>query len=117
MSASSVTGTGNGDAGKRTIKELAVLDNGPQILYSGILSGVFTVGLSPPTAFMSYIFPVPLAGGRNSYVVIASGQNGNVKVINKYQDMNNDFTGFLLSCDAEGEVQFIVAKVGIRPKG
>lgn len=116
MSASSVTGIGHGDSEKLTTKELSILNNnGPQILYSGILSGTFSFGIVPPTVLMQYLFPTPLPGGRRSYVVVTSGQNGNVKVLNKYEDMDDNFTGFLLSADSEGEAQFIVAKVGIRP--
>lgn len=113
MGASSVTGvSGPGVSGKATLNQLSVLANGPSILLSGAAEA--ETPLSPDGFGGSVTFPQPLAGAASGYVVILTSENaGSAQVIGKSESGGN-FVGFAFAADSEGEVNYIVAKKGIR---
>jgi len=115
MAATSVTGTGQGEAGKRTAGELASLAVGPSIIFSGIIEGEETPSSPPSSAFNTVVFPYELAGGANAYVVMLTTISGGAAyVVDKDEDDGN-FIGFTFSVEQNSEVMYLVAKVGVRP--
>jgi hypothetical protein len=112
---SSVTGQGLGAAGKFTTTELSILANAPSIIFSGITE---TTGLmSPPVSTNNVVFPYPLPGGMDKYVVLLTTINGGVVYVSdRDEDDDGNFTGFSFVSESDGDVMYLVAKVGVRPQ-
>jgi hypothetical protein len=116
MGANSVTGTGLGSARKLTTKELAILANGPSILFSGVSEAITNEVLSPPTILNTVVFPYALPGGEENYVIIITSLNsGFVYVTTKNEDDDGNLIGFTFIAEAEGSIMYLVSKVGVRP--
>jgi hypothetical protein len=114
MGANSATGTGAGAAQTKTAKELAMLANAPTIIFSGYVENL--VIASPASGLGSVTFPYPLPGGASKYVVIATSLNaGSVYVANLEEDDDENFTGFTVVAETDGDVMYMVSKVGSRP--
>jgi hypothetical protein len=117
MSASSVTGRGNGSANKLTVPELAILSNGPVIYFSGVAEAPEEVLSSPPiSSSNSVTFPYPLPGGSERYVVMLTTKNaGKAYVTDLVENDDGEFTGFTALAESEGTIMYIVASIGVRP--
>lgn len=115
MPATSVTGKGKGAANKPTFDEMSVAANGPIIIFTGIVEVTETV-MSPPSPSSVIVFPYPLPGGMDQYVVMLTSINaGAVYISDRDEDDDGNFTGFSIASEADGEAMYLVAKVGIRP--
>lgn len=114
MGASSVTGSGEGSAGTITGKELAILANGPSIIFTGIAEAVDS-NMSPPSVSNTVVFPYPLAGEADDYVVMLTSLNAGSVYISDRDESDTHFTGFSFVAEAEGYVMYLVAKVGMKP--
>lgn len=115
MAATSVTGKGTGDSNKLTTTDLAILANGPSIIFTGIIE-IGSVLTSPPTTSNTVTFPYPLTGGMDQYVVILTTVNaGYVYISDRDEDSDGNFTSFTLVCESDGLVMYLVAKVGSKP--
>lgn len=117
MGATTTTGTGKGNSRKLTVKELSMLANGPTILVAGRSESEGGGAISsPPIPSSRVIFPNPLPGSPDNYVVIMTSINaGNAYVADMTEDINGDFSGFYYVSDTEGTVMYIVTKVGQKP--
>jgi hypothetical protein len=114
MVASSTEGRGKGSSGKLTAGSLAGLATGPQILVTGIAAAENGV-TSPPSANGEVILPRPLEGGADKYVVLLTSLSAGLGyVTDKAEDASGNFTGFSFVTAGEGEVMYLVAKVGVR---
>lgn len=115
MSASSVSGTGPGPSNKANFTDLANAANGPQIIFTGYAEATESVS-SPPGLTNTVKFPYPLPGGSSKYVVMLTSQNaGTVYVADMIEDEDENFTGFGFTPETEGQVMYLVSKVGIKP--
>lgn len=119
MTASSVTGRGQGASDKLTTKELAALAVGPSIYAAGVVAGT-TIASSPPpddgTTSGRVTFPTPLPGGSDQYVILLTSLNGGaayVAVMNDDDDGN--FASFIVSVETDSDVMYLVVKKGFRP--
>lgn len=114
MGANSATGTGSGAALTKTAKELSMLANAPTIIFAGYVEDIVTA--SPTSGLGTVTFPYPLPGGANKYVVIATSLNaGSVYVSSLNEDSDENFTGFNIVAETDGDVMYMVSKVGSRP--
>jgi hypothetical protein len=116
MGASSVTGSGAGSAGTVTSKDLAILANGPTIIFTGIAEGEENVSSPPNPAANTVVFPYALEGSADAYVVILTTINGGYAYITDRDEADGYFTGFSFACEADGSVMYLVAKVGMKPQ-
>lgn len=115
MSASSVTGSGVGASRKPTSNELAILANGPNIIFTGLIEATDGIA-SPPITLASVVFNYPLPGGADNYVVLLTTINaGYAYVADRDEDGEGNFTGFSVIAEEDGTVMYLVAKVGQRP--
>ncbi len=114
MTATSVTGVGQGESNKPTTKELAAFAEGPSIIFTGITDATDNMS-SPPTAENTVVFPYVLAGGADAYVVMLTSINAGATYISNKAESDGNFTGFTFVAEAEGSVMYLVAKVGSRP--
>jgi hypothetical protein len=115
MAATTSQGTGHGSANKETVTELSILANGPVIMFSGIVESVESLA-SPPADTNTIVFPYPLAGGMDKYVVLLTTINGGMAyVADRDEDSDGNFTGFTFVAEAECSVMYLVAKVGTKP--
>lgn len=116
MGASSVTGTGLGTSGKFTTTELAILANGPNILITGVVESEDN-NSSPPSSGNNIVFPEPLEGGAENYVVLLTTQNGGYAYISENdEDDDGNFTGFSFMTESECTLMYLVAKIGVKSK-
>lgn len=115
MAASSVTGTGVGSSNKVTTLELSKLANAPTIYIAGYVVSE-DLPVSPPSIGNTVVFPNPLMGGTEDYIVMLTTQNSGYAYVN---DMNeNDdgnFIGFSFVTESEGTLMYTVIKTGLRP--
>lgn len=115
MTASSVTGRGTGDSNKYTSKNLAILANGPAIYVAGKVESE-DLPVSPPSIGNEVVFPNPLAGGPDHYIVMLTTQNSGYAYVDEMNENDDgDFTGFTFVTEAEGTLMYLVVKVGVRP--
>jgi hypothetical protein len=115
MAATSLTGKGSGSSNKPTTTELGILANGPSIIFTGITE-IVELG-SPPIEATTYTFPYPLPGGKDSYVVMLTSLcGGTAYVTSREEDDDGNFTGFNAVVESTSLVQFLVAKVGVKPQ-
>ncbi len=113
----SVTGTGPGDSGKVTTKELSTLANGPSILVSGQVELAEEFMVNPPTPTATVTLPTPLPGGHANYVVLLTGVNtGTVYVATVTNNDDGDFSEFRILGDEEGTCNYLILKIGSKPK-
>jgi len=125
MGASSVTGTGQGIANKPTLTDLGVASMGPQIYASGWAESTEAghgLPISPPGIGGTVTLIHPLPGLAEDYVVILTTINAGYAYIidmddDDLDDDNEDdhFVGFSFLTEAEGDVMYVVTKVGIKP--
>lgn len=116
MGATSVTGTGPGDAGKVTTTDLAILANGPAIVMAGYATSTTIIAMSPTTSGVVVTFPKPLEGHSSNYVVLTTTVNGGWSyVIDMNENGDGHFTDFTILTEVDCDVMYLVAKVGIRP--
>ena len=115
MSATSSTGVGIGHCNKADVRQLAIFDNGPNILMSGIAT---SVGMSsPPSETGSVTFTEPFENGSDDYVVMLTSLNaGYAYVIDMEENEDGKFIGFSFISESEGEVMYLVVSKGIRAK-
>lgn len=112
MTASSVTGTGNGSSGKPGIKELGFLTSGPSIVYAGIVDVDEGIS-SPPSQQNTVTFPTPLEGGARNYAVIVTTVSaGYAYIAFRTENDDGDFTGFTIIPESEGIAMYVVVKIG-----
>lgn len=112
---SSATGKGPGASNKVTTKELAALANGPTIHVTGYVESE-DLATSPPVTGNSVVFPQPLTGGYENYVVILTTLNGGYAYVTDMDENSaGNFTGFSFGTEAECSLMYLVAKAGIRP--
>jgi hypothetical protein len=116
MGASSVTGvSGAGMSGKATTNELSKLANGPAIMFSGYVESEDIV-VSPPAIGNTIVFPQPLQGSSDNYVVLLTTLNGGYAYVTDMDENDDgDFIGFSFATEAECSMMYLVAKVGIKP--
>lgn len=114
MGASSVTGTGQGEAGKFNIVQLDTLAKGPNIVFTGRISTEESLNVSPPTPLATVIFPQPLPGTGADYVVMLTGFGVENPVVQYFMQDGDTITGFVISSELEGYVMYLVATVGFR---
>lgn len=116
MVAASVTGRGTGGVVDKSNHSLTAISDGPSIILAGIVT-VLDDHSSPPSPTNIVEFPFSLIGGSENYVVILTGiGTGSSYVAVKSEDGNGNFSGFTIVADNEGDVQYIVATTGIKPK-
>lgn len=119
MGASSVTGTGIGSSNKRTVEQLAILSNGPEILITGIIACRAiddSPPSSPPLGNSLVSFPKPFVGSGENYVVLLTPISGSYAyVVDKNDNEDGNFESFSLVSDVDCDVMYMVAKIGIRP--
>lgn len=123
MAGSSVTGKGNGEANKPSVKELSILANsGPNLIFAGIVSTV-SEDASPPSSppspsnYITVNFPYALTGPSTDYVVLLTSINGGlVYIIDLAEDDDGNFSGFTALVESESDVNYLVVSKGIRPK-
>lgn len=125
MGASSVTGvSGPGTSGKLTSNELSQLANGPAVLIANTIS-VTNVSGSPPTSPPApdaiVVFPSPLKGLGDDYIVILTPIGGTTCYIGNMLDddldgdsVDDHFIGFTINASANCDVMYIVLKKGQR---
>lgn len=120
MPATSVTGRGLGSSKKYTVKDLAILANGPAIHIAGsVESG--SNDSSPPSSppgpdyIATVTFPSPLEGSSDNYVISLTTQNGGYAYVIEMLESNGNFSGFSLATEAEGTVMYLVVSKGSRP--
>lgn len=117
MGASSVTGSGQGNSGKATLNDLSILANGPSILIAGSVElAEDEILTSPPTgAIATVTFPKAFPGNPSLYGVFITGLNaGTVQIATRTTDDDGNFSGFTLTADYEGDVMYMVTKLGVR---
>lgn len=114
MGASSTEGTGHGVANKRTTEQLAILSNGPSIMFTGIAEAE-SVATSPPAITNTVVFPYPLPENADHYVVMLTSINAGYVYVSDIDEVSGQFTGFSFVAEAEGSVMYLVAEVGSRP--
>lgn len=119
MAATSKTGRGNGHSNKVSVKELSILENGPQIIFCGFneTSTTHNIPASPPyTNVGTVIFPYLLENTDDYSVFLTTINGGNCYLINKITDENNMFKGFNYYAQYSCTTSYMVVKNGIRPK-
>jgi hypothetical protein len=115
MTATSVTGRGQGASDKPTLADLALAAVGPVILIADISEATEVGFSSPPSSGNTVRFPTPLPGGKDKYVVIlTSVASGLVYTVDFLED-GDDFTGFTYIAETEGFVHYMVVKRGYKP--
>jgi hypothetical protein len=71
---------------------------------------------SPATIGNTVVFPAPLTGGSENYVVLLTTQNSGYAYVNEFdEDGDGNFSGFSFITETEGTLMYLVASVGIRP--
>jgi hypothetical protein len=115
MTASSATGIGLGASEKLTTNQLAILANGPSIIFAGFAEADTGVS-SPPSEIGSVTFPYPLTDA-NKYVVLVTTINGGYAYV-AARDIDDDgtFHGFTVIAEAECTYMYLVARVGAKPR-
>lgn len=121
MGATSVSGKGNGNSNKLTLKELSLLSNGPYVIFCGTSTpteGGSSPPSSPPMAVIGeVVFPYVLQGGADDYSVFITTKNsGYGYTISLNEDSDGNFTGFDYRVSSGGDIMYMVVKNGIRPK-
>lgn len=117
MTAASTTGTGLGVSGKPNSGQLATLSQGPSIVVAGTIASVESDITSPPTPTADVVFPEPLIGTSDDYVILLTTVNAGsayVAVVVEDDDAGT-VTGFGLVSEFEGDVMYLVVTKGIRP--
>lgn len=115
MAASSVTGKGLGNSKKATTKDLAKLQNGPNIVIAGQFELQNSVTSPPSAAINQVVFPKPLNGLASEYAVILTTLNGGYVYLSSIEESDGKFTGFHAIAEADCTVMYIVVKSGIKP--
>lgn len=115
MTASSVTGRGEGASNKPTTNELAILNNGPQIIFAGSVEGVMPPASPPMMGMNTVSFPYPLPGNPDNYVIQLTGLNSGYAYVSARFVNASGFTGFEFVSQASGAVMYTVMNAGIRP--
>ncbi len=113
MTATSVTGKGVGSSNKLTTVELATLANGPSIIFTGRVESEAT--LSPGGSACAIVFPYPLPGSAEDYVVMLTTVNAGSAYVASEDETATHFTGVQVIGTSEGTIMYMVAKVGSRP--
>lgn len=122
MGSTSVTGKGNGASKKATVKDLAILENGPQIMFCGQVEStaddVEGAPSSPPSSVWGTVkFPYVLEEGVSKYSVILTTLNGGLAyVIDMIEDDDDNFIGFTFLVEAQCTVMYLVVRNGSRPQ-
>lgn len=118
MGASTTTGSGVGDAGKLSVKDLNVLANGVAIMWAGsVETDDGTVPTSPPSYSAIVNLPAPLPGGHAAYgVFLTTIDAGEVYLSGKMNNSDGNFYRFLITSAVAGEVQFMVVRFGLAPE-
>jgi hypothetical protein len=115
MGASSVTGTGIGSSNKATVKDLAILANGPTIHFAGIVASE-DIATSPPSTGNTVTFPYVLEGNADNYVIMLTTQNGGYAYVsNLHEDEDDNFSGFSFVTEVECDLMYAVINCGLRP--
>lgn len=115
MSATSVTGKGLGSSNKPTVKDLAIAANGPAIYFAGIIASADII-VSPPITGNTIVFPYPIPGGAENYVVILTTLNGgHAYVTDLDENSDGDFSGFSFATEAECDLMYAVISCGMKP--
>lgn len=115
MAATSVTGTGLGDADKPSVGDLAVLAQGPCVVFSGIVEVIDGAIPSPGHPGNTVRLPIPLPGGADNYIVILTPIGENDVYFYGFGENDGDVTSFVVVGIDEGEVMFSVIRKGFRP--
>lgn len=115
MAATTTEGTGFGQARKTApVNEIAVLANAPTIIFTGIVAAEEEVS-SPPSASNIVTFPYVLTGDMDNYVIMLTTINaGYAYVSDRDEDSDGNFSGFSFVVESEGDVMYLVAKVGVK---
>lgn len=114
MAATSVTGVGQGDSGKYTIKDLAILANAPNIIFSGMVEA--SEIMSPPSSSNTVVFPYALPGGADNYVIMLTTINAGLAYVSDRDEIEGNFTGFSFITETDGTLMYLVVKVGSKPE-
>lgn len=114
MAITSTTGKGPGSSNKLTTKQLAILANGPTIHTTGFVELISEE--EEDSANATVVFPTPLNGEADNYVVILTTINGETaEVIDTDEDSDGNFSGFSIAADQECNAMYMVVNVGIKP--
>lgn len=122
MGTTSVSGKGNGNSKKLSLKDLSLmLSNGPYVIFAGTSTptqGGSSPPSSPPMAVIGeVIFPYVLEGGSSNYSVLLTTKNsGYAYTTSLNEDDDGNFTGFDYRVSSGGDVMYMVVKNGVRPK-
>ena len=120
MGASSVTGKGFGHSNKLSVKELAILENGPQIIFCGhkyASSNSTSPPSSPPSSGINTVyFPYPLPTVTNFSVFLTTEAGGKAFVTSMNTDSDEKFIGFSFTVESACNTMYMVVKNGIRPQ-
>jgi hypothetical protein len=109
MGAYAVEGTGPGEANKPTYNQLCNFAFLPSILFTGIVTTSGATPTSPPLSTGTAIFPKPLSGSPDNYMVFLTGKNtGWAQISSLTENENGDFSGFLVNSLYDGDVNFMV---------
>lgn len=103
MTASSVTGVGSGSVESITTQSL----NKTNIIFAGKAESGGPL-LSPSGYGGTCVFPSPLLGSADSYVVVITTLNGGSSYISALNVTSNSFLGFDFVTEYECEIMYIV---------
>jgi hypothetical protein len=116
MTASSVTGKGPGSSNKPTLADLSIAAGGPQIVIADVLHTSAVDNASPPASGGTVVFPTPLPGGSEKYVVnLTTVSGGLAYLVDLDENDDGDFVGFSVIVNTECDVHYMVAKKGYKP--
>lgn len=104
MTASSVTGVGSGSVESVSTQSL----NKTNIIFSGRAQTNDGPPISPSGYLGTCVFPVPLTGSPDSYVVVITSVNGGNVVISTLNEDENTFIGFNFVAEFQCEIMYIV---------
>ena len=109
MSATASSGvSGHGMANKNNLNVKA---EGLVILLAGRLT-TSEVNSSPPSSVGQVIFPKPLKGLADNYVVVLTSVSGGFAEISSFTEENGNFTGFHCLTHVDSDVCYIVTRSG-----
>jgi hypothetical protein len=116
MTASSTTGVGRGSSNKATVKELSALANAPSILIAGVVESEGIAASPPADPGNEVVFPTPIIGGSENFIVLLTTQNGGYAYITSMNENDDgNFSGFNFATESECTLMYLVTKIGQKP--
>lgn len=104
MTASSVTGIGSGSVESVSTQSL----NKTNVIFAGKAQTNGGPPISPSGYLGTCVFPSPLAGSSDSYVVVITSINGGSTTISALNEDGDTFVGFNFVAEFECEIMYMV---------